>query len=71
MTVEKRRRRRHTDTRLQEWTTWAVRAALIGICTWMASELRTLDQISQDVAVTKTVVQSHDGQLKAIWQRIK
>jgi hypothetical protein len=56
---------------ISDLSTWGVRAVLIGMGSLILWEVRSVQQMHEDVAVVKIVVDSHSKQIQEIWERFR
>jgi len=55
---------------VDDWLTWAVRGLLVALGSFILWQVRSVQTISEDVAVVKTIVASHDKQIHDIWEHL-
>lgn len=56
---------------VNEWVTWGVRGVLMLLGSLILWQVRSVQQMHEDVAVIKTVVDSHSHQIQEIWERFR
>jgi len=54
-----------------EWITWAVRGVLVLLGSLILWQVRSVQQMHEDVAVIRNTVESHGKQIQAIWERFR
>jgi hypothetical protein len=55
---------------INEWASWAVRAVLVTIGSYIVWQVRGAQTMQEDIAVIKNIVASHDKQIHDIWEHL-
>jgi hypothetical protein len=56
---------------IQDSVTWAVRGILVLLGSFILWEVRSVQQMHEDIATIKVIVDSHSHQIEDIWRRFR
>jgi hypothetical protein len=56
---------------VQDWVTWLVRAVLLAMGSLIMWEVRSVQEMHENIATIKVIVDSHSKQIEEIWHRFQ